>query len=276
MMQGLCSVLLWISCSLLLLSTGIQGQDEEQCSKVFKKNKVSPNFAKIITHLLHSLTLQDLRTHFKSSATEGVPIPALNPNLTAEPRVLPSPPDLPLNNSFNVFNNPALDALDSVLSHMDDPNWGYRNAPVLEHLVHELHVMAVYVKAGKAYHQLRKKANRPKPAKYLCGCLSRTHDELIEAWLAALDVVMQGNPNTRVAFRRYCNCPYSSSISQNFRTGKTEVTVSMPPGMPLLETEDAWNVWKTSMVDHLNQDGESMSVWMHQAALYMFCKLDQE
>ena len=154
---------------------------------VRERNQISPQFARIVSHLVHSMTLQELRQHFKANAKAENNIPTINPDLTGDPRILDDLPDLPLNNSFNVFSHPALDALDSVLSHMDDPDWGWRNAPILEHIVHEYHILATLTEVAKVYRTMTK----PFRARKLCRCL-QSEDERIIQWLQAIDTILQG------------------------------------------------------------------------------------
>ena len=164
------------------------------CDAVRLRNSVSPNFVKIAAHLTHSLTLQELRHNFDKNAPVDNGIPTINPNLNGEPRILPNAPDFPLYNSFNIFKHLALDALDSVLSHMDDPNWGWRNAPILEHVFHEYHMLSLYTEVAKTYKKMSKgKGNRNKPVKAtkLCECLAE-ENSMIHQTLEFIDKLMQG------------------------------------------------------------------------------------
>jgi len=237
-------------------------------------NQISPQFARIVSHLIHSMTLQELRHHFKENATAENGIPTINPNLTGEPRILDNLPDLPLNNNFNVFGHPALDALDSILSHMDDPDWGWRNAPILEHIVHEYHILATLTEVAKVYRRMKK----PVRARKLCECL-QSDNEMIRQWLQAIDTILQGPPmNAKqriMAVQRYQVSEYPIAVFEA-RDGTVQLVPRPTTSLPLLENEAAWDAWKESMSTHLTEDGVTNRVWLKNAALYLYCKLKME
>merc|ERR1719315_593658 len=145
--------------------------------------------------VMSAVSYSDLRTHFDEKTPEINEIPTINPNLTGDPRILSSVPDLPLNNSFNVFNHSGLDALDSVLSHWDDPDWGWRNASILELIVHEFHVLANVKEVSKVYKKFVKEWKKRKQVRKnlnpLCNCL-KIEDSRIITELQRIDTIMQG------------------------------------------------------------------------------------
>jgi len=258
-------------CEVFIAFTGIAiaSGNDPVCRTVRERNQVSPQFARIVSHLIHSMTLQELRHHFKANAKAENGIPTINPNLTAEPRILNNVPDLPLNNSFNVFGHPALDALDSILSHMDDPDWGWRNAPILEHIVHEYHILATLTEVAKVYRRMSK----PFRAKKLCGCLQSENGMIIQ-WLEAIDTILQGPINTSQRMQIMARYKVSEYAISQLRDG---TLVQRPPtNLPLLDNEAAWDAWKESMSTHLTEDGVSNKIWLKNAAIYMYCKLKTE
>lgn len=51
---------------------------------------------------------------------------------------------------FSYFT-PAYSALDHVLSHIDDPMYGVKNANALDMIAHALHMQELWSVAGQAY-----------------------------------------------------------------------------------------------------------------------------
>ena len=72
---------------------------------------------------------------------------------------------------------------------MDDPDWAWRNAPILEHVVHEYHILAALTEIAKEYKNMPKRVS-PKWRK-LCECLALEDGQIIQ-FLEALDTLLQG------------------------------------------------------------------------------------
>jgi len=259
---------------LVVMSAPSYSGQAPTCEELRSSNSISEEFPRIASHLIHSMTLQDLRTHFNRKTPLNNGIPTINPNLTGAPRILSSVPDLPLDNSFNVFKHPGLDALDSVLSHMDDPDWGWRNAPILEHIVHEYHVLATVTEVAKVYKRIVKKWKKKKFARanLLCECL-RNEDSMIIRWLEGIDTIMQGPLDgtvTRMQMiaHRYAVSEYALTMNRDGILVHRNETQ-----LPVLEDEASWDEWKHEMEHHLTEDGVSNNIWLKNAGIYLFCKL---
>ena len=114
-------------------------------------------------HGLHSLTVNDLQFYFDEKADEKNGISTVNFNLSG-PAVLENAQSIQLAHKYiktievNVifsfmfrYFTPAYSALDHVLSNIDDPNYGVKNANDLDMIAHTLHMQKQWSVAGKAY-----------------------------------------------------------------------------------------------------------------------------
>jgi hypothetical protein len=106
-----------------------------------------------VAHGIHSMTLQELQYFFDADATEDNKIPMINFNLSSPDLVLPSIPDLKLNNSFLT---PSMNSVDHILSNWETEDFIMKNASVLELLVHNLHMYETLSLAGKIYKKIKR------------------------------------------------------------------------------------------------------------------------
>merc|ERR1712106_106712 len=148
-----------------------QGMDaSKECPDVLKFKKISNQFPMYVAHGSHSLTLNDIQAFFKPNANEKNGISIVNFNLTDDDILLQN---APLIVSDKRFSSSALFALDHVLSHMEDNEYGIKNGNALDRVAHALHMRETWQNAAKVYKKLTK---RPKK---LCSCLDQVYDEWI-------------------------------------------------------------------------------------------------
>ena len=122
-----------------------------------KSAGLTPLFAPMVAHSIHSLTLEDLRYHFKDNATEDNGIPTVNPDLESDQRVLP---DAPLVGYDDEFSTQAMKSFDLVMrNNMNRTWWGGSEYNVLEKVAHALHMAEVWSAAGKEYRRVGKLVN---------------------------------------------------------------------------------------------------------------------
>ena len=130
-----------------------------------KSAGLTPLFAPMVAHSIHSLTLEDLRYHFKDNATEDNGIPTVNPDLESDQRVLP---DAPLVGYDDEFSTQAMKSFDLVMRNMNRTWWGGPEYHVLEKVAHALHMAEVWSAAGKQYRRVGKLVD---PDSRLCRCV---------------------------------------------------------------------------------------------------------
>merc|ERR1711942_220113 len=190
---------------LLLLFSFLLVVADNHCPSIMEESKhVTEDFQMIVVHGIHSMTLENLRHYFDPDAPEDNGIPMINFNLTQAQAVLNSTGSYPLSNNFS---SPTMDAVDQVLSHMTDNDWGIRNAPPLERLVHALHMLEVWEKAAPHYDTWKKRVNKKKRLQKalnkLCPCLKDVESNGVRDMLQQLARKMR---DTRAVWR-YGPCP---------------------------------------------------------------------
>ena len=130
-----------------------------------KSAGLTPLFAPMVAHSIHSLTLEDLRYHFKDNATEDNGIPTVNPDFESDQRVLP---DAPLVGYDDEFSTQAMKSFDLVMRNMNRTWWGGSEYHVLEKVAHALHMAEVWSAAGKEYRRVGKLVEADS---HLCRCV---------------------------------------------------------------------------------------------------------
>merc|ERR1712142_1264618 len=153
----------------VLLAFHATAAQEESCSAIIERKRFG-EYAHIVAHVTHSLTLNDIRAFFKKDADENNGIPIVNFNLTDEKLVLANAPLIDSRFSF-----PAMFALDHILSNMEDNDYDFKNGNALDRLAHNLHMQETWANAAKIYRKL-KRLNSNKP---LCSCLDQVYGEWV-------------------------------------------------------------------------------------------------
>jgi hypothetical protein len=106
------------------------------------------NFMGAVTHMIHSITVEDIRYFFDDRFPVDNDVPTVNTNLTATaPTVLPYAPSKP-----SVFKFPGGAHFDLVMQENDDPNSYFVHGTThLEDLAHWFHMAEMWNRAGKMY-----------------------------------------------------------------------------------------------------------------------------
>ena len=126
-----------VTAIILLCSAIVLVNSRLSCPDIFSKFCVGEDFYHAAAHGIHSLTLQELQYFFDESATEDNDIPMVNFDLSSPQLILPSVPDIKLNNSFLT---PSMNSVDHILSNWENTAFFMSEASVLEMLVHNLHM----------------------------------------------------------------------------------------------------------------------------------------
>merc|ERR1711915_567864 len=161
--------------ALLLVALLAVTRGQLNCSQVLAPLKLSDPGGKI-SHGIHSLTLNTLRYYFDSNATEDNGIPTVNLDRSSSESLHPNAIFVNLTNSHSY--GPFF-ALDNVLSHLDDQDWGIKNAYTLDRIAHDIHMHMIWQAASGKYLEFM---NTP-PSSDTCPCLFSTHNASITAHL---------------------------------------------------------------------------------------------
>lgn len=138
----------------------------EQCPRVMLEAGLSANFAPMVTHSIHSLTVEDIRYYFKPDATEENGIPTVNLDVRSSERVLS---DAPLIGYDDAFKTKALKSFDMVMRNMNRTWWGIPNYTVLEKVSHALHMAEAWENAMEEYKMIERLLD---PESDICSCVT--------------------------------------------------------------------------------------------------------
>merc|ERR1712098_20660 len=174
-------------------------------------------------------------------------------------------------------------ALDNVLSHMDDPNWGIKNANTLDQLGHDIHMHLLWQAASGKYHDMV--ANSP-PTSETCDCLINSYNATIYHDLGIMAVEIrtpeqmpqgwedQGDEKAKV--RRCCGCTRPPKKNKKGSYGGRSIAApgtSNPANQMTyisIVDEQSWEDWKVAMDSSASFEQDMAN---HLAA-YLYCKLN--
>merc|ERR1712183_408722 len=147
--MAILAILAAASC-LLSSSEAASITDQETCIAAAEQAGVYyNNFKYNVAHMIHSLTVEDVRFFFDETFPVANDIPTVNLNLTG-PAVLPHTPSYP-----SKFKFPLGSTLDRILLNNDDPNtFSDRGRTTLEELSHAAHMLEMLHKASQIYKTL--------------------------------------------------------------------------------------------------------------------------
>jgi len=251
---------------LLQLISNIKGVEENNCSSIIQTSHlITPEFPKLVAHGVHSMTLENLRHYFDNDARANNSIPVINFNLNDPTVVLSSTPDL---NLTNPFNTPYMNALDQVLSHMDDNDFGIRNAPTLEKVVHAMHMLEIWELAKPIYkHFQKKKTQKAKMLRKLCPCLTDIDNNGIMDMMNELAHEIRDitSNQKRYVFHISWLAPQQNNNIKSLGQivpGSTNPTTN-------LTSEAEWEIWKSNMdMTEIQQTASK------QLGLFVYCALN--
>jgi len=144
-----------------------KGKDKNRCASVMKKGGLSKDFAKHVSHAIHSLTVEDIKMYFNKNVGENNNIPVVNPGLRDQPRVLDN---APLMGYDERFETDGFKHFDVIMKGVNMDGWRLTSFELLERLSHVFHMSEIWAAAGRKY---RKIVNRGKVDKdgELCECV---------------------------------------------------------------------------------------------------------
>ena len=165
---------------LLVCSLSMCLTEATSCEETLADSCIRGDFPGAVAHGIHSLNLQELQYFFDKSATDNNSIPIVNFNLSSPDLVLPSVPDLNLNNTFLT---PSMNSVDHILSNWENENFFMKNASIIEMLVHNLHMYETLSVSGRMFKRLKRKIKKNKDGiqekiEDICNCMKEEDDEI--------------------------------------------------------------------------------------------------
>merc|ERR1719290_733604 len=137
-----------VSCFLFMtVHAASISEDQDTCTAAAEQAGVDfDSFKYNVGHMIHSLTVEDVRFFFDENFPEDNDIPTVNTNLTGPP-VLAHTPSFP-----SKFKFPLGSKLDRILLNNDDPDAAFqRGFKSLEEIGHSAHMMEMLYETSKVY-----------------------------------------------------------------------------------------------------------------------------
>jgi len=270
--------------------------DQETCIAAAEQAGVDfDSFKYNVGHMIHSLTVEDVRFFFDEAFPVDNDIPTVNTNLTGPP-VLPHTPSFP-----SKFKFPLGSILDRILLNNDDPNaFLERGFSSLEELAHAAHMMEMLHKTSQIYKTLED-IDIPN----VCPCLvDEEANGIIEELEYLAEVARLGDDATEDKVEINNDC-LSSNFNQLEREGRASGdnrtvatyvkarpvatyghgkghshswgtqnrngrTIHACSNVPTISDSTTWNIWKTDITKPLGELSAQMGI---NAAIYFFCKI---
>jgi len=293
-------IVVLVASSLLVISTQAASitDDQETCRAAAEQVGVDfENFRYNVGHVLHSLTVEDVRFFFDENFPVENNIPTVNTNLTAGSPVLSYAPSFP-----SKFKFPLGSTLDKILLNNDDPNNSFaKGLTSLEELGHAAHMLEMLFRASQIY-----KTIENIDINTVCPCLV---DEESNGIIEELEYLAEIMGNTaedlgdRVVYGDSCISGKENQVTSRkgrqkvemrpkldydlkgyglrIRDGCTTIifslkcrrkqrTIKACPNVPELTDSYSWNVFKHDIAGPMEDDGTQMA---KNVAIYLHCKI---
>jgi len=278
-------VLLVTTC-LLVISTQAASitDDQDSCEVAAEQVGVDiENFKYHVSHVIHSLTVEDVRFFFDENFPVDNNIPTVNLNLTAGPPVLPYAPSFP-----SKFKFPLGSTMDRILLNNDDPNaFSEKGLSTLEELGHAAHMLEMLFKASQIYKTVENLENLDiakvcpclvdeeangiiEELEYLAEIMRETADELGERvkygneCISSQDTVVSKRKGRAITCRYCCYCCCNG--------GREQRSISACPNVPELTDSYSWNIFKHDVAGPMDNAPGRERIGTG-VGLYLYCKI---
>jgi len=257
-------VILWI----LLLAGTVHGKLEfgknnftqsEVCQAAADYGVNLDTFSINVAHLIHDISLQDIRFFFDPNFPAENTVPTVNANLTGEPLLWRAP------SNPSDFKFPGGSAVDYILKNNDDiTTFRWNGVTSLEKIAHQAHMMESWMESSIEYKKLDPtKINTTE----VCACLgNEVSNGIVEALKEFANMV-------RSPVRRFQQISEISEYWPEFEmerkkrsTGGREAHGFMV--WSELKDSTTWQLWKKFFMRTMNENmGKDL-------AMYMYCKIN--
>merc|ERR1712168_370399 len=252
--------------------------DQEKCEAAAQTVGVDvENFKYHVGHMIHSLTVEDVRFFFDENFPVDNNIPTGNTNLTG-PVVLMQTPSFP-----SKFKFPMGSTLDRILLNNDEPDhFGERGWSTLEELAHAAHMLEMLHTTSQIYKNLDIDVSS------VCPCLV---DDVANGIIEELEYIAEVShiklDNTKTAeeqdliIANTCTNPEPRKGKARFKTTQNKVYVIPPrqaraitvcPDVPELTDSGSWKIFQHDITETFG-DVEGAGQMATNAAIYFYCKI---
>jgi len=275
-------VLFVTTCLLVILTEAASiTDDQDTCWAAAEQAGVDiENFRYHVGHVIHSLTVEDVRFFFDENFPVDNNIPTVNLNLTAGPPVLPYAPSFP-----SKFKFPLGTTMNRILLNNDDLNaFSEKGSTTLEELGHAAHMLEMLFKASQIYKTVEnlditkvcpclvdEEANGIiEELEYAAEILRNTADELGERvkygneCVSSQDTVVSKRKGRAVACFRCCYC--------STKGGRQKRSILACPNVPELTDSYSWNIFQHDVAGPMDNAPGRERIGTG-VGLYLYCKI---
>jgi len=212
------------------------------CGKLMKRNGFNQRgFAKIAAHGTHSMEPVDVMKYFNREAKYS-PM-KINPDLSADDglvdqkKVAYKPKE--------EFKSAGMNAVNRVLSRMDDEDYLVRSYTTLEKVVHQMHMEELWTETQPEYLKFNAKHRRMRPStQQLCKCVNNVEANGVKRELGNMKRRLDAlEASDRLSYGLSYRLSYTLSYGLSFGFESVE--------MPHITDAKSWGVWRDSFK---NQD----------------------
>jgi len=273
-----------VTTCLLVISTKAASISDEQdtCRAAAEQAGVDfESFHYNVGHMIHSLTVEDVRFFFDENFPVDNDIPTVNTNLTAGPPVLLYTPSFP-----SKFKFPLGSTLDRILLKNDDTSAAFeKGLTSLEELGHAAHMMEMLYKASQMYKTL---PNIDVEA--VCPCLvNEDANGIIEElnYIAELVGTTVEAQMDSIEFLDTCTSSQENGVKSSrkgramkvYKAFKRETSsrqgrsVWACPNVPEVKDSATWNIFKTDIAGAMTDGIQEQNLSGTNVAIYFYCKI---
>jgi len=284
------TVAAFVAVSCCLLSSSSQAasitDDQDTCKAAAEQAGVDfENFKYNVGHVIHSLTVEDVRFFFDENFPIDNNIPTVNTNLIGPP-LLPHTPSFP-----SKFKFPLGRTLDKILLNNDDTSsYSIRDFTSLEELAHAAHMYEMLFSVSKTFKLLV-----DVDSKNICPCIVDEESNGILDELHYLAEVFRfdnskpldeqtvrivetcTNKNStrkgraRQGFKKYsATLEYENEAAQFARARRA---INVCPDVADIQDSTTWKNWQQDIGGPLEDEGAMQM--SKNVALYLYCKTVQ-
>jgi len=282
-------ILVFIGSCLLVISAHAASisDGQEECKAAAEQAGVDfENFKYNVGHVIHSLTVEDIRYFFDENFPVDNDIPTVNTNLSGPP-IIPNAPSFPSKYRF-----PLGSTLDRILLNNDDPNAFFdRGLTSLEELGHAAHMLEMLFKASEVYKTLDNI-----DIESVCPCLVDEESNGILAELSYISMITRhsfdesksleeqglfigdfcsskqlgNNPRLFDYDLDYCKDSDPQCKPNAQPNPKLLRKVRVCPSVPDVTDSESWKIFKNDIAGPMEGDGTQLGT---DVAVYLYCKI---
>jgi len=236
-----------------IIESGTENDEwESKCRKPMEEYGLTNRFPVAVSHIIHSITLQDIQRYFENNASPEIRIPSVNPDHTSQHSILFDVVDSPRDTNFHTL---AMQLADQVLTN------GRYDDDLCVALFHTLHMHEEWEKTSLAYKELKKSNSVPKE---VCSCVLDIESNEVLQMLRHVALKIR-EPELMGATVEKLRAGFAEYVGATMHF--TENMDGITP-ISLIKSSAEWDVEKIRLQNRDNTND------YHEVATFLFCILN--